>query len=63
MWLTWVHNKYFRGVLNDGGEQSIGSMLQYDQIDGRPQYIDKHGNVHLELVMQIIEPQFNITVV
>jgi hypothetical protein len=63
MWLTWVHNKYFRGVLNDGGEQSIGSMLQYDQIDGRPQYIDKHGNVHLELVMQFIEPQFNITVV
>ncbi len=60
MWLIWVHNKYFNGTLNDAGESAIQMMRDYENIDGRPSYIE-HGNVHWEIVMQLIEPHFNIT--
>ena len=58
--MTWVHNKYFHGELNDAREISLSNTKQYRHIDVRPKYI-VNGDAQWELTMQLIEPQFNIT--
>ena len=61
-WLMFAYNKYFLAQLNEAGESAIETTQRYDRVDIRPKYIE-NGNVECELMMQLLEPQFNITVV
>ncbi len=59
MWLTYVRNSYFSGYVPeyeyDNNDERRARLIHNDEL----QYI-KNGNTHWEVVMQLLEPQFNV---